>query len=199
PPCPAAAIARPTSRVIRKGPSALTALIRCQCATEPSSSISRCCNPALLTSSQGAPCSATTAAQPPMTEASSVTSIRKAAARCPSAINASARACAAPASMSAMTTFAPASASTSTTPTPMPLAPPVTIASLPSSRNASAIASELLLLDGGGRCFLARTDGVRPDQLRAIVDHRDHPRALGIAGRADDPHRPVGDVLQPLA
>src|SRR3546814_3570852 len=50
PPAPAATIARPISRIISIGPRALTAIMRSHSAAVVSSSSSRSCRPALLTS-----------------------------------------------------------------------------------------------------------------------------------------------------
>src|ERR1700694_648154 len=128
PPRPCAAICRRQARVVRKAPSRWMASIRLQSSNRRSTSGEMICTPALETRTSTPPNWATTFATPPSTCFSSVTSMVP-----PGAAGPSARAVSSAPRMSAMATRAPSCKYRSAMARPIPLAAPVTMATLPCS------------------------------------------------------------------
>src|ERR1700733_3888719 len=123
-------ICRSAARVVRKAPSRWMASSRFQSANGSSSSGATIWIPALLTRTSIRPKAETAAAMPDSTSDSLVTSIATAMMRWPDPSSCSAVACAAVAFRSAITTLAPAAANVRAISLPMPLAAPVTTATL---------------------------------------------------------------------
>src|SRR5688500_12598222 len=160
PPAPRAYMSLRQARVVRNAPSRWIASIFFHSARLNSSTALTIWMPAFDTRMSTLPKASTTAATPASTSASSVTSILTPIAFAPPRTSSCAVARAPSRSRSATATAAPCAAYTSAMRLPMPLAAPVTIATLPSScmrsvlcrgRRAAPQAKKCAACDGGAQ------------------------------------------------